>query len=101
MIEIISSEIEDDKIIEKVSQILKEHKIEARIIYRNDNYANTRWSIDDLKDIEKIQNLSDGEKVKFLNYAEKQLHADMVERGWDSLRGLANIYLDEKEKLIA
>ena len=73
MIEICSNNYEEDITVKKAVELLKENNIEARAVYKSENYANTRWSIDDLKDIEEIKNSSDKEKLHFLNHAEEQI----------------------------
>lgn len=62
---------------------------------RMDSYAVVRWSIDDAKTLEDAAGMTDAELCSFMEYAEKQLREDMVERGWYSLEDLLDLYLTE------
>jgi hypothetical protein len=70
--------------------------IPVDIVPRRDAFALTIWSIDDIPINERTRGMSEEDKFKFMQYASKQLHSDMVERGHDSINTLLDLYLAEQ-----
>lgn len=89
---------EDYKMALALSDIAGAAGIQADVVCKQDAYALTIWSIDDVAEIndERAKNMSEAEKEEFMEYAQKQLEADMTERGWDSLEVLFDIYMSDK-----
>lgn len=91
----------DDKFneeeLKKAKDILEAAGISVtRIIKYEDNFASTRWSADDVDGIDALAHISDASKIEFMQFAENQVRNDMVERGWDSLNIIADIYLSDE-----
>ena len=83
--------------LKKAKEILEANGIQVtRTIKYEDNFACARWNIDDIEDIGNLSILSYANKISFLQYAENQLRSDMIERGWDSLKTLADIFMSDE-----
>lgn len=90
---LIDDEYNDEKL-KKAKLILEENNIKnIRTIPFLSNFASTRWSIDDLDEIEDLKYLPLGTKIDFMDFASDQIVSDMIERGWESIDVLSSLYI--------
>lgn len=94
------SQAEND-ILKTVSAFIKKKGYSTRINHYEDSFSLVVWSLDDINSDEildeRVNELSDDEKIDFLEFAERQLHEDMIERGWESLACQFDIYMTRKK----
>lgn len=94
---IICTEPNDYKMALALADVACAAGIKADVTCRQDAYTLTIWSIDDVTNItdKRVNSLSEADKERFMEYAQKQLKSDMVERGWNSLRTLIDLFFEE------
>ena len=59
-------------------------------------YAKTSWAVADIKSIKESWDIK--KCAEFLEYAENQIHDDMVVRGWESIDVLLELFKDDERK---
>ena len=97
MLKIIATEPEGDALLLEAEALLKE-KMNIYIdmkTYRN-SFGGTLWSVDDLCDTE-AKDWPEDKKLRFMEFAAKQIKADAIERGWDSINTMLSMFDDENE----
>lgn len=89
---------EDYKMALALADVARATGIQADVVCLQDAYALTIWSIDDVPEINdrRAKKMSAADKEEFMEFAQRQLKADMTERGWYSLGDLLDIFMGEK-----
>lgn len=96
MIKIVSSSPEEDALLEKVEQYLqKENNIYVDKVTYCNSFGGTLWSVDDLIDTE-AKDWPEYKKLKFMEFAAKQIKNDAIDRGWDSIKTLISEFDDNE-----
>lgn len=97
---IICTDSKEERLAEALCNTANAAGFQTDIVRRRNAYSLTLWSLDDVDAMrdERVKTMSAADKEAFMAYAERQLKADMTERGWDSLDTLLDEYFHQKER---
>jgi hypothetical protein len=98
-VRIICTKQEDYKLARLLADVAITAEFEADVVVLEDAYALTIWSSDDVSSLkdERARSMSREERIRFMDYARRQLKDDMTERGWESMNILIGLFFDKKE----
>lgn len=97
---IICTDAKEESLAEALCCNARAAGFQADVVRRRDSYSLTLWSVGDVEAMrdERVKTMDIAEKEAFMEFAQKQLKADMTERGWDSLDTLLDLYFDQTER---
>lgn len=81
---------------EKIASFLARHKLTIVFKPKEDVKATTTFVFEDV--LSKRKHWSEEKAKSFLLWAKKQIQADMIERGWESMDVLLDMYDEELEE---
>lgn len=95
---IIATDTKEDEILDEISSALKK-RYNVTVILSNyaESFAEVRWSIKDLEELEDAKTLSEEDKMNFMEFAQEQISDRMVEYGWESMNYLLHIFLEQEK----
>jgi hypothetical protein len=96
---IICTKAEESEMARALADVAIANGYETDVKHRQDAYAVMVWSIDDvavLRD-KRVRSMSAYDRERFMDYAERQLKADMTDRAWESLDIQLGLFFDEKK----